>query len=447
MTSHLSQNVATIPLLWIIPLVVYLLSFVVAFGSDRWHARWLVPGLALAGLGSAGYLLHRGDLYMPIIRVVAIFCGALFALCLFCHAELYRRRPSARRLTTFYVCVAAGGALGATLVGVAAPVLLPGNYELALGLCLAAALGLAVTWSAGWLARLFWLGVSAIMVQLVVTQVRADRGNNVVRLRNFYGTLHVVQANEPAYHAIARTLYHGVIEHGQQVFRTDLRTTPTTYYGHPSGVGLALDLCCGDRPRRVGVIGLGTGTLAAYARPGDVFRFYDINPAVEPIARTYFTYLRDSPARIDIVTGDARLSLASEAPQRYDVLVVDAFSGDAIPVHLITSQALDLYRRHLQPRGIIAFHVSNRYLDLVPVVGQLADHAGLKTAFISSGDDTPHDLFSADWVLVTADDAFLSQPALARDREPITIPRGFRRWTDDYNSLLPVLRMRHDDSQ
>src|SRR5262249_19728476 len=157
---------------------------------------------------------------------------------------------------------------------------------------------------------------------------------------------------EPVYHATVRTLYHGTIEHGHQVFRADLGNAPTTYYGRPSGVGLALDLCCGNRPRRIGVIGLGAGTLASYGRPAGGIRFYDSDPAVEPISRGYFTYLRDSRARIEVVTGDARVSLEAEAPQRYDVIAVDAFSGDAIPVHLITCQALAVYRRHLAPGGI-----------------------------------------------------------------------------------------------
>jgi spermidine synthase len=237
-----------------------------------------------------------------------------------------------------------------------------------------------------------------------------------------------------------------LIEHGQQVFSPELRTTPTTYYGHQTGVGLAVDLCCQDRPRRIGVIGLGTGTMAAYGRPGDVIRFYDINPAVPPIARRYFTYLRDSKAQIEIVNGDARISMEHESPQNYDVIAIDAFSGDAIPVHLITSEALELYRRHIKPGGIIAFHVSNRFLRLQPVVRQLADHAGMKSVLISSPDDDKIDVFSADWVLVTNNEAFLAHRELDADKDSIVVPPRLRRWTDDYNSLLPILRLKHDST-
>jgi SAM-dependent methyltransferase len=440
-TTHLSQNVATIPLLWIIPLVVYLLTFVIAFAGDRWRPRWLMLNIGLFGLTSAAYLLYKGDLFTPIVRAVVIFCAALFSLCLFCHSELYRRRPAAEHLTVFYFYVAAGGAIGAILAGVVAPTVLTGSYELALGLCLAAALGFAVTWSAGWLSRVFWVGVTAAMIAVVVKQVKSDRANNILRLRNFYGTLHGTQDYDGTLHANERTLFHGVIEHGQQIYREDLYNAATTYYGHNSGVGLAIDNCCEGRPRRIGVIGLGTGTLASYGKAGDVIRFYDLNPAVEPIARKYFSYLKDSPAQIDVVNGDARVSLASERPQKYDVIAVDAFSGDAIPVHLITIQALELYKRHLAAGGIVAFHISNRYLDLAGVVQQIADKAGMKTAFISSAEDLPHDVFSSDWVLVTANDSFLTLPVVKDASEPIRVPRRLRLWTDDYNSLLPILRV------
>jgi hypothetical protein len=387
---------------------------------------------------------YKGDYYAPIIRVVVAYSGALFFISLFCHAELYARRPAPARLTTFYLCVAAGGALGAIAVGVVAPTVLTGTYEVIIGLVLAAALALVALWSMGWVVRIFWMGATALMLALLITRVRTQSTpGNLVRVRNFYGTLRVSQVvNDRYYKATVRTLFNGIIEHGQQVFRVDLGREPTTYYGRPSGIGLALDHCCGNRPRRIGVIGLGTGTIAAYGRPGDVIRFYDINPAVEPIARRYFSYLRDSPARIDVVNGDARVSLAGQPPQAFDVLVVDAFTGDAIPVHLLTSEALVLYRRHLTPQGIVAFHVSNHFLNLAPVVEQLAEHLGLKTVLVSAGGDVAKDLESTDWVLVTANDSFVNKPVVDSAKEEITIPPRLRRWTDDYNSLLPILRKR-----
>ena len=447
-TNHLSQNVATIPLLWIIPLVVYLLSFVVAFSGsgDGVVPRWLGLVLAIAGLGGAGYYLYKGDLFAPILYVISTFAASLFALCLFCHAELYRRRPAPARLTTFYFSVAAGGALGAIFVGIVAPYALTGTYELAGGLAFAAVLALVVSWPMGLPVRVLWSALVTAAVLLIVRDVREDRANAFYRTRNFYGDLHISQNYYESYKATARTLYHGVIEHGQQVFSPGLRTEPTTYYGRKTGVGLAIDLCCADRPRRIGVIGLGTGTIAAYGKVGDVIRFYDINPAVPPIAQRYFTFLRDSKAKIEIVPGDARISMENEPPQNYDVIAIDAFSGDAIPVHLITSEALALYKRHIRPGGIIAFHVSNRFLRLQPVVKQLADHAGMQSVLISSADDEKIDVFSADWVLVTNSQAFLARSELEDDKEDIVVPPRLRRWTDDYNSLLPILRFRHDST-
>jgi SAM-dependent methyltransferase len=441
-TSYISQNVATIPLLWIIPLVAYLASFIVAFADDRWHPRTPVLALALLGLGGSAYRLYRGDLHTPIPMNVGIQCGALFAICLFCHSELYRRRPSAHRLTAFYFHLAAGGALGAFLVGVVAPLTLSGNYDLAIGLAFAAALAIVCTWSLGNFARVVAISMEVFMAALVYRQVKLDRRSAIYQVRNFYGTLRVEETRSALLSSTIRYLQNGIIEHGREAFREDLIDQPTTYYGRESGVGLAIQLCCEHRPRRIGVIGLGTGTLAAYGRAGDVIRFYDLNPAVEPIAKNLFTYIRQSPATIDIVPGDARVSLTNEPPQRYDVIAIDAFSGDAIPVHLITSEALDLYRRHLAPGGIVAFHVSNRYLRLAAVVHQLADHAGMSATDIHSGDDDEHAVYSAEWVLVTDDAAMTAAFRISADTEDIAVPPRLRRWTDDYNSLLPILRVR-----
>jgi hypothetical protein len=250
--------------------------------------------------------------------------------------------------------------------------------------------------------------------------------------------------------ATLRTLTNGSIEHGTQIFGTDAeRKTPTTYYAEDSGVGLALRFCClrgdgsGDesvRPRTIGVIGLGAGTLAAYGRPGDRIRFYEINPAVAPIAQNVFTYIRDSAAQVTIVEGDARNALAREAPQHFDVLVVDAFSGDAIPLHLLTAQALALYRRNLAPGGIIAFHISNQHVDLEPAIALLAQSAGMKAMRFDSLANEDRGEYSAYWVLVTDNADFFRQPEVAAaGRAPVFKP-GLRVWTDDYSSLLPLLR-------
>jgi spermidine synthase len=257
-------------------------------------------------------------------------------------------------------------------------------------------------------------------------------------VRNFYGALRVKQ-NYGFPGAELRTLTNGSIQHGTQIFGTDAqRHMPTTYYAPDSGVGLALNYCCQGRGRVVGVIGLGAGTLAAYGRPGDQFRFYEINPAVEPIAREVFTYLRESGARVTVVEGDGRVSLEREAPQSFDVLVVDAFTGDAIPLHLLTAEAMNLYRRHLRPGGIIAFHISNQHVDLEPPIAQLAQTAGMTAMRVSSAPNEERGEFAASWMLVTDNAPFLAVDGVAGHARAAHLKPGLRVWTDDYSSLVPV---------
>ncbi|MEO5815060.1 MAG: fused MFS/spermidine synthase [Gemmatimonadaceae bacterium] len=441
-TTYISQNIATIPLLWIVPLIAYLMSFVVAFSDWRWMPRESTIALGAIGLGGSYYLLSRGILGTPLVFVISGFCVSLFFVCVFLHAELYWRRPPEEQLTSFYSFLAIGGALGAILVGVVAPNVLNGNYELAFGLTVAAALGVIAIWEFGALPRIIAICATAGVATLITTQLQNDHVDTIRRVRNFYGTLQVIQIRNVAFDATSRSLYNGGISHGREVFREDLAHTPTSYYGHTSGVGYAIDRCCSARSRRIGVIGLGAGTIAAYGKAGDHIRFYDINPAVEDIARAQFSYLRDSPADIDVVIGDARVSMANESPQRYDVIVVDAFSGDAIPVHLITLEALDVYRRHLAPGGIVAFHVSNRHLNLKPVVAQVAARAGMGTAHIANAADEKRDVWPSDWILVTNNRAFLERADVVEVSDMFTIPENLRLWTDDYNSLLPIFKFR-----
>ena len=444
-TGYLSQNIAAIPLLWIAPLTVYLLSFMLTFHGGRRYPRTLVLLLLAVALGALGYLLWSGESNLNLNVSIPLFCAALLVCCTFAHGEVYRLRPPAQHTTRFYLCIAAGGAIGAFFVAIAAPQVFTGDYELCCALLVTAVLALVTTWRQALPWRALWLTASLGLCATTVKYVHDYRAQSIVRARNFYGALRVTE--EAVGPGLARHLYNGTIEHGTQWLDGSMRYTPTTYYAHDSGAGLALTLCCSGAPRRVGIIGLGAGTLAAYGRAGDVFRFYEINPLVEQMAHAHFTYLSDSRARIEIVPGDARISLAAEPPQNYDVLLVDAFSGDAIPVHLLTAQAVGLYLRHLRPTGVIAFHVSNRYLALEPVVQQEAEHAGLHAALIESDDDDSRDEYGASWVLVTRDQAFLAQPAVRKSASEIDPIRGLRLWTDDYNSLLPLLRWhgRSDD--
>jgi spermidine synthase len=441
-TSHLSQNIAAIPLLWILPLTIYLLTFVLAFNGGRFYSRRLMMGLLPSALGGVAYLIVDTTMDVPIMISIPLFCLTLFIGAFFCHGELYLRRPATRYLTQYYLLIAAGGALGSMFVGVLAPLIFRGSYEMAWSLVYTAGLAAALMWRQHWAWRIFWPAAAIGLLAVVVLQERSDRKDAIVQVRSFYGTLRVTEeATEDA--GTYRTLIHGTIQHGTQFMASEeLRRLPTTYYSRNSGVGLALDNCCKGRPRRVADIGLGTGTLAAYGEPGDVFRFYEIDPRVEVIARNVFTYLRESQARIEIVHGDARLSMEAEPPENYDVIAVDAFSGDAIPVHLLTAEALKLYQHHLAPGGIIAFHISNNFLKLAPVVQEQADHAGLHAVMVSTADDDDTGAYSSDWVLVTANEKFLALPEIADTSAKIEPQPGLRLWTDDYSSLLSILNLR-----
>jgi len=437
-TNHLSENVAPIPLLWVVPLALYLLSFAMVFAKHQFYSRWFVARLLAVALGAAGYAIYDSSITHAIQISVPLFCSALFVACFFCHGELVQRKPAVRYLTSFYLTIALGGALGAVCVGLLAPHILSGIFELSIVLLLTAILATVVLWRDGWSARIFWACVTISMGAVLVFNVRTMREGTVAMMRNFYGALRI-QEFKTGLKLPYRSLVHGTIEHGAQYLSFPENRNPTTYYGRRSGAGLALRFCC-DGPKRVGVIGLGAGTLAAYGKPGDSFRFYEINPQVVSVANGWFTFLKQSPAKIEIILGDARLSLESEPSQLFDVLAVDAFSGDAIPVHLLTKEAFVVYFRHLKPGGVLAVHTSNTYLRLAPVVKMLAEDADYASRLISSDEDVTMMVSAADWVLVTRNQEFLNKQETFVGSENIVVPPHLRLWTDDYNNLYEILR-------
>jgi hypothetical protein len=439
-TSHMSANIAAIPLLWLPPLALYLLTFILAFQGAWQPVRQSLLRLVLVAVASMAYLLRDIRTQFPIMVSVPLFLIGLFVICFFLHGELYGRRPVAAGMTRFYLVVAAGSAAGTLLVGVIAPLVLRANYDLACTLVAVALIALAATWQDGWGLRILWLVGTTAAIVVLSAQVRQYDDDAVALMRNFYGTLRVRESHLPPQSDTDRQLLNGTIEHGAEWFAPQFRGQPLTYYATNSGLGLAMRLCCGAGPKRVGVIGLGTGTVAAYGNSGDVIRFYEINPPVERLARHWFTFLHDTDAQTDVVLGDARLSLASEPPQHFNVIVVDAFSGDAIPVHLLTREALALYRRHLQPDGIIVFHVSNQYIDLEPVIAGIAGDAGLRAVSIHTHADEQTGLYYADWILVTASQAFLDQPEILNTGLPTPLKAGVRVWTDNYSSVFPLLK-------
>ena len=445
-TAYLTQNVAAIPLLWILPLAAYLITIIVAFEFPRLLPRGILVRFLVVLLAGLGYMLSKTDVTLPLRVALGFFLVEVFVSCLFCHTEAYAlrpRRPS--ESTLFYLLFATGGALGSFFIGIAFPLIFSFNYDLALTFFITALLALGVTWSSGWPLRLLWTTASVLLLALVVMLHIAYQRNTPLAIRNFYGSLRVREALSPHPGAKVRTLTNGTIQHGTQVFSPELRKTPTTYYAQDSGVGLALRFCClrrdgSTRPRNIGVIGLGVGTIAAYGQTGDRIHFYEINPAVAPIAQNLFTYLRDSAAQTSIAEGDGRSTLAVEAPQNFDVLIVDAFSGDAIPLHLLTTQAVDLYKRHLAPGGILAFHISNQHVDLEPEIALLGQYAGMESRRVSSRENEDRGEFTATWMLLSANPSFFAQSEVAPHVRPAATNASLQLWTDDYSSLFPLLR-------
>lgn len=434
-TNQITENVAAVPFLWILPLALYLLTFIVTFENPRWYRRQLVTRLLAVALCSVAYATYDIQMADAIIVSLPLFCVSLFIVCFYCHGELSLLKPAAGGLTGFYLNVALGGAIGAVLAGLVAPHVFSGVYELPLALIAVAVLAMILTWPEGWIYRVSWIAVAAVMTVSLGWIVFGYHSGALVMTRSFYGALRVTQTGD------LRKLFHGTVRHGAEFMTPTRRREPTSYFGPLSGAGLALRFCC-DGPKRVGIIGLGTGTLAAFGQSGDFFHFYEINPQMIALAKSQFAFLSDSPAKIEITQGDARLSLENEPPQHYDVLIADAFSGDAIPVHLLTREAFQVYLRHLKPEGVLAFHVSNQFLDLSPVIASIGAELGENVAQVVSFGDEAHAIVPATWILMTKNKVFMARPEIVRAIAPVPLNPSLRMWTDDYNNLFDVLRIK-----
>ena len=525
-TNLLTQDVAPVPLLWVMPLSVYLLTFIIVFQNDRWYRREIFQPLLVIALIAARIALFRGT-DMPVWSQVWVYLFALFAVCMVCHGELSRLRPEPRRLTSFYLILAVGGATGGVFVAIIAPQIFPAFWEYQIGLWVAAALLALVLFAdreswfyhpKPWLALallltfasvpkylaskelvsitpavnhaytaclvLFalltlWMGISRgpewmqrrefrwnqvsvasglFLLTVVLMWKAGEDGKLLYRSRNFYGALRVQEQTGGPLGLKFIELLHGRIAHGLQLESTDPaeRDTPTSYYNHSSGAGLALSNHTRRAvgPLRVGAVGLGVGTLAAYSTPGDVFRFYEINPEVIRLAQGkggFFTFLKDAKGKIEIVRGDARLSLESELQQlgdkgeKYDVILLDAFNGDSIPMHLLTTQAMELYLKHLRgPESLIAIHISNLAVNLEPIIAGLADHFGMKATLIST-EEKNQAMLASDWVLLTHGDA-LNAPEIRAAGLPMLkfrpgdIQLHAPIWTDDHSEVFSLLK-------
>lgn len=447
-TSHLTENIAPIPLLWVLPLVLYLLSFILCFEGGQWYRRaWYLPLFAVIVPVMVLLCMFPLLLNESVAWPVLFFCTGLFVCCMVCHGELARLKPAPARLTGYYLMIATGGAIGGVFVALLAPRLFNDNYELPIAAIGALLLVFMTVCREPEVAMPFMLSGASWKKAIVFTstlctclfvgkELLLERG--LVKARNFYGVVKVRDVGEGK--DVVRQLSHGVILHGVQYLRADRRRWPTSYYGAAGGAGVGMAASRTEGAQRVGVVGLGAGTMAAYCRPGDYYRFYEINPLVSKLAASEFSFLSDCRTRVEIAHGDARLSLEAEPPQHFDLIVLDAFSGDAIPVHLLTREAFGEYFRHLNGGGVLAVHVSNLHLDLVPVVQSAAAYYQRDSFLVDSYADQQTGVTRAQWVLVGRP-ASIAHPERIRHVASQS-PRHstVRPWTDDYSSIVSILK-------
>lgn len=445
-TNHITHNIASVPFLWLLPLSIYLFTFILCFDGKGWYQQrfYVGPLIIFPAVMTWGVYTNTKDIHMSAL--VAIYAIGLFICCMFYHGELNERKPSARYLARFYLILSLGGALGGFSMSAVVPYVFDNYYELPIILFATSALVLMLLKTYLTANRAAYavlaLGVlSSVSTALIGWSYFIEQNrDNIVMLRNFYASSRVTEF-ESKERGLVRVLRNGTIVHGMQIMSDTKNLTPTAYYGESSGVAYAINSKV-NSPRNVGVIGLGVGTLAAYGNDGDIFRFYEINPHSKKIAENEFSFLKKSASTNEIILGDARLMLESELkskqPNNFDVLVVDAFSSDSIPVHLLTKEAMDIYRQHMKEDGIIAIHVSNLFLNLAPVVEQLAGSIGWKAAYFRDLPSWP--MYSSSWVLVSKDNINLENNADWFDKaKPIVRIPDLKLWTDGHNNLFKIL--------
>ena len=463
-TNYLCQDVAVIPFLWISPLAIYLLSFILCFDHPRWYNRRFFASLSVLGITYISLLYYRDiadiflfnpiglenlltDLYDNMLLRFVVALGVLFSICMMCHGELTRCKPEAGRLTQFYLSISVGGALGGLFVTVVCPLVFTGYVEYHLGLVaaflIAAVILIREVIGKGSLKQAcitLLVGLAAglnVGAQWDILQV--DR---IAASRNFYGTLRVVQKDELGVMPAQRRLVHGRIIHGVQLADTGQHGTPTSYYNAESGVATTLKLMHEREAIHVGVVGLGVGTLATYGREDDQYTFFEINPAVVDYANEHFTFLSKTKAQVNTIVADGRLGLESLDEEVLDLLVIDAFSSDSIPAHLLTIEAMEIYQRVVKDDGLIALHLSNNHLNLLPVVVNAADHLRLAVRAFKTPGNPEVAADNALWVIVGEDQNVMQQlrtmggggytPSV-QDAKQVPL------WTDKYSSLWHVL--------
>lgn len=465
-TNHISQEMTVSPILWVFPLSIYLLTFIISFDRPQWFApRWWAIAAAIAITTTAffrsdhlavfdsvlvGVGITLDDFADDIVIDTVLYLSLLFLICMLCHGSLVRRKPPTSQLTSFYLAMATGGAVGGLFVTLVCPWIFASFIETELTLVIGFLLAVWLVVKDGserwenWKRAVCTISLGSVLPVLwLIGSSSYETGNedNLVQYRNFYGVLQVDLCDEGTPDSLGMALYHGRTQHGFQYLSRKLQNEPTTYYDRESGVGITLAHLSEQKSIKVGVVGLGVGTLAAYARERDSYHFYEINQDIVKIAQENFYYLKNCKGATTITLGDARISLERQPVQEFDVMVLDAFSGDAIPMHLLTVNAFALYQQHLKSNGVMAVHISNRYLDLFPVVAGAAERYGMNVLCVETDYIETNAQGSSQWLLLTCNDEFINDDAITQyvtPNEEYTSSRTV--WTDQYSNLLEVLQ-------
>ncbi len=488
-TAALTQNVAPIPLLWIAPLSLYLLSFILSFESDRIYQRWLFLPLGMVALALFTRGMNDYENNEDVIHwLIPVLCGAFFVACMICHGELAKSKPHPRYLTKFFLMVSVGGAIGGLFVAFLAPRVFPDYWEMPIAIAGLALLMMIAIWEEGMdlpnatqiriaVVILFAAGViyfyrqnpsfigsrgfyealvaavgmavlpirwgiatlvAVFSVHLGLIERDISSGYNLTT-RDFYGVLRVRDDNDSGAFGV-RVLIHGTINHGTQLLAPDGGRIPTSYFGNTAGINRAIRAKGEKGPIKIGILGLGAGVTATLAREEDTVHYYEINPTIFKIAQEQFDFWKACPADKKIFFGDGRLTLESMPDEQLDFLAMDAFTSDAVPMHLLTAEAYKIYGRHLKPDGVLAINISNRYLDLRNVVSASAKTNGFSGIMIYDEGSAEPFYVSNTWTLFNRDKSFFNHPNFYGPETTELVPdAGFRGWTDNYSNILNIL--------
>lgn len=457
-TNKLTQDTVVIPFLWILPLSLYLITFIITFEKPKWYNRKFFIPLMLFSIALVLITQVRStapDVPLSITALIVQYCLAVFAICMTLHGELARLKPSENNLTLFYFFIAIGGVLAGIFINIFVPIIFTNYWELFLVFICSVSIVAYILWKSRELIKVSRtvIALSTLVamsgIGFAISKEYRHINNNILdSTRNFYGVLRVYEENKGTGNW-QRSLMHCNVIHGVELMDSAASYIPFAYYGSETGIGLALAhfpnrFDSAFQGMKVGMIGLGIGTVSTYGSEKDYFKYYEIDPEVEVLARKYFKHMSNFKGKTEVITGDGRISLENEMKEsgsnNFDILAVDAFSGDLIPAHLLTHEAVELYLKNLKPNGILAFHITNNYIDLIPVLGGISEKFKRPMYYFIKQADASNPIASL-WVLFTSNKTFLNNPAVSKFYSMYDVSvNPIVHWTDDHSPVLELLK-------